>query len=153
MAGASQKSYVTIVCPHHSSIGLAWVKQWSHMTEGTLRHVVLFVFLRNRLKSILSMYQPTVIGVIAVQIDSGPANLTNSTLLSRTSGPCSQGPIELVFFNTESYGRQPVLEIVEYAGGLEAKANRTSRSLSISSLVHRRIAFTVGRYLLREKQT
>ena len=41
--------------------------------------------------------QQEVIGVTAFQIDSSPANLANSTLLSRTSGPCSQGSIELAF--------------------------------------------------------
>ena len=46
--------------------------------------------------------QPEVIGVIAFQMDSRPANLANSTILSRTSGPCSRGSIELVVFNTES---------------------------------------------------
>ena len=54
--------------------------------------------------------QPEVIGVVAFQIDSRPANLPNSTLLSRTSGPCNRGSIKLVVLNTESYGRQPVLE-------------------------------------------
>ena len=90
-------------------IGLVWVKRWSHITEGTLCHVVLVLFLRNRFKSILSMYRPTR-GYRSRRISNRPANLANSTLLSRTSGPCSRGSIELVVFNTESYGRQPVLE-------------------------------------------
>ena len=58
-----------------------------------------------------------VIGVIAFQIDSRPANMANSTCLSRTSGSCIRGLIELVVHNTESYGRHPWLEMVEYAGG------------------------------------
>ena len=63
------------------------------------------------------MYRPTEgIGVVSFQIDSRPANQANSTRLSRTTGLCILGSIEQGVFNTESYGKLPGLEIVEYGG-------------------------------------
>ena len=68
--------------------------------------------------------------------------------------PCSRGSVELVVFNTESYGKRPRLESVEYAGGYTVKAtfhNRTNRFFS--TVCRCQLVFTAGRYrLLRENK-
>ena len=92
-------------------IGLVWVKWWSHITEGTLRHVVLFLFLRNQFKSILSMYRPTG-GYrshhILNRFETSEPSEFNTPIENEQA--VHSGSFEFLVFNTESYGRHPVLE-------------------------------------------
>ena len=106
-----------VIWDHRSPTPVLPTLDWCESSDGPISlrgpFAMWFCFYSSGIDSNRSYQcidQPEVIGVVAFQIDSRPANLANSTLLSRTSGLCSRGSIELVIFNTESYGRQPVLE-------------------------------------------
>ena len=93
-----------VIWDHRSPTPVLPTLDWCGSSDGPISlrgpFAMYFCFYSSGIDSNQSYQcsdQPEVIGVVAFQIDSRPANLANSTLLSRTSGPCSRVRLNLSF--------------------------------------------------------
>ena len=124
---------------YSSHKGLSTINMADRWSEKNLMTSPTSFSLRNRFKSILSMYRPTgAYGVVTNRIDSRPANLLNSKRLSQTSYPCSGSSSTLFRFNTESYGKTTVLGdrgIRRQVYSKSEMCNRTNEPLHSPSIV------------------
>ena len=143
-----------VIWDHRSPTLVLRTLDWCGSSDGPIslrgRFAMWFCFYSSGIDSNRSyqcINQQEVIGVVAFQIDSRPVNLANSTLLSRTSGPCSRGSIELVVFNTESYGRQPVLENLR--AGKRQKPTITPANIYLEPFLYRRYEENVNYIFLK----